>query len=100
MILVPTLRVGMPGLDAPRRRSASERQSCSSRRRASPQCVPSQNVGTSGANLTQIRSVPATFLNPEPCPLPTMPATATLSSADTLDLFKQYVVPNYTRFPV
>jgi acetylornithine/N-succinyldiaminopimelate aminotransferase len=29
-----------------------------------------------------------------------MPATATLSSADTLDLFKQYVVPNYTRFPV
>jgi acetylornithine/N-succinyldiaminopimelate aminotransferase len=29
-----------------------------------------------------------------------MPATATLSSADTIDLFKQYVVPNYTRFPV
>ncbi|MCC7083415.1 MAG: aspartate aminotransferase family protein [Pirellulales bacterium] len=29
-----------------------------------------------------------------------MPATATLSSADTLDLFRQFVVPNYTRFPV
>src|SRR5262245_66547778 len=29
-----------------------------------------------------------------------MPATATLSSADTLDLFRQYVVPNYTRYPV
>jgi acetylornithine/N-succinyldiaminopimelate aminotransferase len=29
-----------------------------------------------------------------------MPATATLSSADTIDLFKQYVVANYTRFPV
>jgi acetylornithine/N-succinyldiaminopimelate aminotransferase len=29
-----------------------------------------------------------------------MPATATLSSAETIDLFKQYVVPNYTRFPV
>jgi predicted acetylornithine/succinylornithine family transaminase len=29
-----------------------------------------------------------------------MPATASLSSAETIDLFKQYVVPNYTRFPV
>jgi acetylornithine/N-succinyldiaminopimelate aminotransferase len=29
-----------------------------------------------------------------------MPDTATLSSAETIDLFKQYVVPNYNRYPV
>lgn len=29
-----------------------------------------------------------------------MAATAELSSAETVDLFKQYVIPNYTRYPV
>ncbi len=29
-----------------------------------------------------------------------MPATATLGSAETIELFKQYVIPNYTRYPV
>src|SRR5437762_6638044 len=30
-----------------------------------------------------------------------MPATeSTMSSAETIELFKKYVVPNYTRFPV
>src|SRR6266404_3021452 len=29
-----------------------------------------------------------------------MPETATLSSVDTIELFKKYVVPNYGRFPV
>ena len=30
----------------------------------------------------------------------TMPATATMSSAETIELFQKYVIPNYTRFPV
>ena len=29
-----------------------------------------------------------------------MPETATLSSAETIELFQEYVVPNYSRFPV